>query len=331
MFTIAVDAMGGDYAPAITVEGSLEALRANPGIRIVLFGQEERIQPLLKGVEDVRDRLEVQNAREIIETAESPVMAIRRKTDASLVRALLAVREGRIQALVSAGPTGAVMSGGMFRLGRIDGIERPALATLLPTVGANHALLVDVGANVDCQPEWLLQFAQMGDTYMRQVVGIENPRVALLSIGEEAEKGNLQTKAAQALLAKSGLHFIGNVEGRGVPLGECDVVVADGFAGNIHLKTMEGVTKAIFKLLKQEMTSSTRNKLGALLLKGAFGNLKKNLDADEVGGAPLLGVTGAVVKAHGNSNAHAFACAIRQAVRMLEGNIVHIIQAQASK
>lgn len=331
MFTIAIDAMGGDFAPDITVQGSIAALRTFDDIAILLVGQQERIEPLLVQADDVRARIEVIDARETIENTESPVLAIRRKTDSSLVRAFTLVREGRAQALVSAGSTGAVMAGGLFRLGRVEGIERPALATLLPTVTGSPCLLVDVGANVDCQPEWLAQFGKMGSIYMEHVMGIKNPRVALLSNGEEDEKGNQQVKAAHPLLQASGLNFIGNLEARGVPMGETDVIVADGFAGNILLKSMEGIVKAIFTLLKKELTATTRAKLGYLLAKDAFKNLKGQLDADEVGGAPLLGTSGAVIKAHGNSNAHAFDCAIRQARLMLQGNVVGIIQSEANK
>ncbi len=329
MYTIAVDAMGGDHAPDITVQGTLEALAAFDDLRVLLVGQAERLEPLLAGASSVRDRLTVVNAREIIETTESPVMAIRRKTDSSLVQAFFLVREGQAQAMVSAGSTGAVMTGAMFRLGRVPGVDRPALATLLPTVTGSPALLVDTGANVDCQPEWLVQFGRMGSTYMKQVVGVKSPRVALLNIGEEAEKGNQQTKAAYELMQASGLRFIGNVEARGVPLGETDVVATDGFAGNILLKSMEGLTKAIFALLKESLMTSPRTKLGAALAKPAFSALKHRLDADEVGGAPLLGVSGAVVKAHGNSSGHAFFGALRQARRMLEGDVVGIIEREA--
>ena len=330
MYTIAVDAMGGDHAPDITARGSVEALRAHGDISILLIGQTERVSPLLSDAGDVADRLTVVDARETIENTEPAVMAIRRKTDSSLVRGFLAVREGDAQALVSAGSTGAIMAGALFRLGRVEGIDRPALATLLPTATGRQALLVDTGANVDCQPEWLVQFGRMGSAYMRQVGGVENPRVALLSNGEEDEKGNQQVKAAHALLARAGLNFVGNLEARGVPLGETDVIVADGFAGNILLKSMEGLIRAVFTLLKRELTATKRAKLGALLAKDAFARLKHGLDADEVGGAPLLGTTGAVVKAHGNSGAHAFSCAIRQARSMLEGRVVDIIAAQAA-
>ncbi len=326
MMRIAVDAMGGDHAPGITVEGSLAALRAFRDLTVLLIGQAEKLNPLLAGASDVASRLTVVDAREVIGNDESPVLAIRKKTDSSLVKAYALVREGEAQGLVSAGSTGAVMAGGMFRLGRVPGIDRPALATLLPTVGKNPALLVDLGANVDCQPEWLVQFARMGAVYMRRVMGIENPRVALLNNGEEAEKGNQQTKAAYELMKASGLHFIGNLEARGVPMGEADVVAADGFAGNVLLKSMEGVSKAIFSILKTELMASPKSKLGALLCKDAFRRAKANLNPDEVGGAPLLGVTGAVVKAHGNSNGHAFFCAIRQARKMIEGDVASILQ-----
>lgn len=326
MLTIAIDAMGGDFAPEATVRGSVLALSRHEALRLLLVGQKERIEPFLSGLGADAERIAVVDAREIIETAEPAAMAIRRKTDSSLVRALTMVREGEAQALVSAGSTGAVMAGGMFRVGRVSGIDRPALATLLPTVQDTSALLVDTGANVDCRPEWLLQFARMGDVYMRQVMGIQRPRIALLSVGEEAEKGNQQTKEAFALLEKSGLHFMGNIEGRGVPMAEADVVVADGFAGNVLLKAMEGISAAIFTLLKRSlMSSGSMVKLGAALAKPAFSSLKKRLSADEVGGAPLLGVKGAVIKAHGNSKEYAFCCAILQAARMLEGRVAEII------
>lgn len=326
LYTIAIDAMGGDHAPGITVNGSLAALRAFDNLRILLVGQVERIEPLLQDAGDVQNRITCVNAREVIENTESPVFGIRRKTDSSLVRALGFVREGQAQALVSAGSTGAIMAGGMFRLGRIEGIDRPAIATLLPTL-QTPALLIDSGANVDCQPEWLVQFANMGHVYMKQVMGVKAPRVALLNIGEEAEKGNQQTLRAHELLAaQTRFQFIGNLEARGIPMGGADVIVSDGFVGNTLLKTMEGIITAMFSMLKAELMSSKQSKLGALLSKKAFGNLKKKLDADEVGGVPLLGVSGAVIKAHGNSSERAFFCAIQQAVRMLDGNVVQNIR-----
>lgn len=326
MHTIAIDAMGGDFAPEATVRGSVRALSQFDDIRVLLVGQKERIEPLLTDADHYGDRLSVIDAREIIENTESPAFAIRSKKDSSLVRAFLLVRDGEADALVSAGSTGAVMSGCMFRLGRIPGIDRPAIAVLMPTITERPAMLIDTGANVDCRPEWLLQFARMGDVYMRQVMHVESPRVALLSIGEEAEKGNQQTKDTYKLLKASGLNFVGNLEGRGVPMGEADVVVADGFTGNILLKTMEGITKAVFTLIKQELMATTRAKLGGLLIKPALKNIKHRFDVEEVGGAPLLGTLGAVIKAHGNSKEHAFFCAIRQARNVVAGNVVEIIR-----
>jgi len=318
--------MGGDHAPDITVLGSLAALRSFPNLSICLVGQEERIRPLLQNAADVLCRIVVVDAREVIENSESPVLAIRRKTDSSLARAFSLLRDGQAQALVSAGSTGAVMAGGMFRLGRIEGVDRPALATLLPTL-KGPALLIDTGANVDCQPEWLLQFAQMGHVYMEKVRKTPSPRIGLLSNGEEAEKGNQQTIRAHELLsAASDLNFIGNIEARAVPMGEADVVVADGFAGNIMLKSMEGLTVTLFSMIKEELMKTKKSKIGAALCKNAFQNLKKKLDADEVGGVPLLGVKGAVIKAHGSSNARAFERAIRQALSMLTGDIAQNIE-----
>ncbi len=328
MHIIAVDAMGGDHAPQSTVQGSVEALRAYGDLRILLVGQEEKLAPLLQDAGDVRDRLEIVDAREVISNNESPVMAIRQKTDASLVRAFALVREGRAQALVSAGSTGAVMAGGMFRLGRIEGVERPALATPIPTAGGGQTLLLDSGANVDCQGAWIAQFARMGAVYARQVLGVTNPRVGLLNIGEEEEKGNRQTKEAGALLKETGLNYVGNVEARAIPMGEADVVACDGFAGNVALKAMEGITKALFDLLRQELTANSRTKLGAALVKPALRRIKKRMNAEEIGGVPMLGVSGAVVKAHGNSSAKAFFSAVRQAYRMLEGNVTDIIRSE---
>ncbi len=332
MPVIVIDAMGGDFAPQVTVAGSLKALAAHPGLTIKLVGKEEMIRPLLTGDKDVLSRAEIIDAREVIETAEAPVMALRKKADSSLVRAFQILREGGADALVSAGSTGAVMAASMFRLGRIPGIDRPALGALLPTIAGKPCLLMDVGANVDCQPEWLLQFAKMGSQYTRFVTGIENPRVALLSNGEEAEKGNQQVKAAHELLAQAqGINFIGNLEARGVPMGETDVIIADGFAGNILLKSMEGISKAIFRMLKAQLTSTTTAKIGALLVKKPLSQMKTMMDADEVGGAPLLGTLAPVVKAHGNSKEHAYYRAIEQAMKIHESGVVRAIAEAAQQ
>ncbi len=315
MTHIYLDAMGGDHAPGCTVEGAIEALRADRQLKITLAGDAARLTELLRDCGDVRERITVEHTSQVITNHEAPVLAVRAKKDSAIVRGMLAVREGRADGFVSAGSTGAVMAGGMFRLGRIEGIERPALAPLMPN-GRDFFLLIDCGANVDCKPEYLAQFAIMGDAYMRCVRGLKTPRVGLLNIGAESEKGNALTKAAYPLLEQLPLCFVGNVEGRDVTADVADVIVADGFCGNLVLKFMEGVAGTMLGIIKEEMMGDLRGKIGALIAKPAFRRVKKRLDYTEVGGAPLLGVRGAVVKAHGSSNGHAIACAIRQAVEM---------------
>ncbi|MBR1606487.1 MAG: phosphate acyltransferase PlsX [Clostridia bacterium] len=327
---IYLDAMGGDNAPGCTVAGAIEALRANKELKITLAGDESAIGPLLKDCDDVRSRLTVEHCSETITNHDAPVMAVRAKKDSAVVKGMLAVRDGRADGFVSAGSTGATLAGGMFRLGRIDGIDRPALAPLMPN-GKDFFLLIDCGANVDCKPEYLQQFAIMGDAYMRCVRGLDNPRVGLLNIGAEAEKGNQLVKETYPLLEKTPVNFVGNIEGRDVTADMADVIVADGFSGNLILKFMEGVAGTLFGMIKAEMMSSLRCKLGALMAKPAFRQIKKKMDYTEVGGAPLLGVKGAVVKAHGSSNAHAIACAIRQAVNMVEGGVAPAIEKKLSE
>lgn len=323
MIRIAVDAMGGDNAPDAILAGCVEALRAEPDLFLLLVGKQERIR--LEGAQDVLARTEIIDARETIENTESPVLAIRKKADASIVRAAMLVREGAASAMVTAGSTGAALSCGLFRIGRVSGIDRPALATLIPTLTGSPTLLLDIGANVDCRPEWLLQFARMGTVYAKGVMGVESPRVALLNLGEEDEKGNDLTKRAHALLREGVPGFIGNLEPRALTFGDADVVVCDGFAGNTAIKSMEGVAKSLFTLIKRQITATTRAKIGALLVKPALMEVKRQMDPDEIGGAPLLGLTGALVKAHGSSNAHAFCRAIQQARKMIEKDIIAII------
>jgi len=240
------------------------------------------------------------------------------------------VRNGEADGFVSAGSTGATLAGGMFRLGRIPGIERPALAPLMPN-GKGYFLLIDCGANVDCKPEYLVQFGIMGDAYMKGVLGMENPRVGLVNIGAEAEKGNALVKATYPLMEKAPYNFIGNVEARDIPLNQADVVVTDGFGGNLILKYTEGLATALLGIIKTEMMADLRGKIGGLIAKPAFRRVKKTMSSDEIGGAPLLGVQGAVVKAHGSSNAYAFCSAIGQCVKMIEGHVVQIIEEGVSK
>ena len=323
---IAVDAMGGDNAPKATCEGALMALREMPDIEIKLYGRKEEVEACLGEYADVAGRLQVIDAPDVIDMHESPVMAIRKKVDSSMVKALLAVKNGEAQAFVSAGSTGAVLAGGMIRVGRIRGSARPALVALVP--GTNGpGMSVDPGANVDCQARYLVQFGLMGKVYAEKVLGIRDPGVGLLNIGTEDTKGNSMVKEAYQLMqAQSAFRFAGNIEAREVPMGDIPVVACDGFDGNLLLKYTEGIVSAMTGMLKQEMYSSLRTKLGGLLVKPAIRRFKNRLSSEQVGGAPLLGVNGAIIKAHGNSTATAFKNAIRQAKSMLDGHVVETIR-----
>lgn len=321
-YIIALDAMGGDNAPGAIVAGGVAALRAFADLRLLLAGPEAELQALLTDDQDVRDRIEILPADEVISMDEPPMLAVRRKVNSSLVQAMIAVREGRAQAVVSAGSTGAVLAGGMLRIGRIPGIERPALAPILP--GLNKPfLLIDCGANVDCQPKYLEQFGLMGSVYMHNVMGIEDPAVGLVNIGVEEEKGNRLAKETYQLMKRqTSYRFAGNCEARDIPLGDFDVVVTDGFVGNVILKYTEGIVGTVTGMLKRHMMETKRTKLGAYMAKPAFRAFKKDMDYNAVGGAPLLGVQGAVVKAHGSSGDVAIMNAIRQAREMLVGDVV---------
>ncbi len=321
---IYVDAMGGDNAPEAPVHGTLEALRRFPELEVILAGKLDEIRPFLDGWEDVKDRVTLEEAPEVITNHESPVMGVRKKVNSATVQGMLKVRSGEADGFVSAGSTGATLAGGMFRLGRIPGVERPALAPLIPN-GKGHFLLIDCGANVDCKPEYLAQFGLMGEAYMRGVMGIREPRVGLINIGAEAEKGNALVKATYPLMEKAPYRFVGNVEARDITADQADVLVADGFSGNLVLKFMEGVAGTLMGIIKKEMMADWRGKLSGLIGKPAFRRVKAVMDYREIGGAPLLGVQGAVVKAHGSSDAHAFSSAIGQCAKMISGHVVQII------
>lgn len=325
---IYLDAMGGDHAPDSTVAGAQEALRLFPELTIELGGPratvELKIAEIFKETPELLGRVSVADCPELISNEEAPVIAVRQKKQSAVVDGMLKLRDRQVDAFVSAGSTGAVLAGGMFRLGRIQGIDRPALAPLLPN-GKDYFLLIDCGANVDCRPEYLLQFAQMGDAYMRGMRGLKKPRIGLVNNGAEPEKGCELTKATFKLLETSGLNFIGNVEGREITHDVADVVVCDGFVGNVILKFMEGVAQTLLSMIKKEITANLKSKMGALLSKGAFRRVKKTMDYSEVGGAPLLGVNGCVIKAHGSCSAHAIACAIRQGVQMINADVVGAI------
>lgn len=322
--TIAVDAMGGDNAPRAIVEGCLMALREAEDLKILLFGPTGTLQPLAAGAP--QGRLEIREAPEVISMHEAPVLAVRRKANSSMVAAMLAVKSGEAQAVVSAGSTGAVLAGGMLRVGRIRGIERPALAPVIPG-RKKPFLLIDCGANVDSQPEYLEQFGLMGSVYMEKVMGVARPQVGLVNIGAEPEKGNRLYKEAHQLMSRqTAYEFCGNVEAREIPAGQADVVVADGFDGNLILKYTEGLAGALTGMLKDELMASWRSKLGALLIMPAMRRFKARMDYEQHGGAPLLGVEGAVVKAHGSSSAAAFKNAVHQARRMVTGEVVERIR-----
>ncbi|HHT08566.1 MAG TPA: phosphate acyltransferase PlsX [Clostridiales bacterium] len=327
---IVLDAMGGDNAPQATCEGALLALRADKELTIILAGDPKQIAPYINNAEDVKERLIVLDAPEVITNNESPALAIRQKKDSAIVRGMLMVREGEADGFVSAGSTGAVLVGGMLRLGRIPGIERPALAPLLPGK-KGHFLLIDCGANVDCKPEYLAQFGLMGDAFMEKTMGIARPRIGLVNNGAEEEKGNALYAEAHQLLKKEDINFVGNVEARYIPADQADVIVCDGFDGNIILKYTEGVAETLLGMIKQELMADTRSKIGALLAKPAFARVKKLMDYTEVGGAPLLGVRGAVVKAHGSSNAKAIFGAIRQASLMIRSKVPEAIEQKLVK
>lgn len=321
---ISVDAMGGDNSPSAVIEGCLEAIKEYD-VEIVLAGPKERIEDELNKYQFDRSKLEVVDAPEIISANEHPVMAIRKKKNSSLATALTLVKEKRCEAVISAGSTGAFLAGALFIVGRIKGVDRPALAPIMP--GKNNSFMViDSGANVDCKPENLLQFAIMGQIYMESVLAISKPSVGLVNIGAEEEKGNELTKAAYKLLKDSNLNFIGNVEPRDIPEGNVDVLVCDGFVGNTVLKTYEGVASNIFDILKEQIMSSTRTKIGGLFLKPVFSSFKKKFDYKEVGGAPFLGVQGICIKAHGSSDAKAIKNAIKQAVILHKANVIDKIK-----
>ena len=329
MIRIAVDVYGGDNAPECVVDGALEAMREMPDIHILFCGAEGKVRAMLEARPHDEARVQIVDAPEIITNHESPTLAIRRKLNSSLVKAMDAVKAGQADAAVTAGSTGAALAGGIFRIGRIRGISRPALAPLLPTAKKKPVLLIDCGANVDCKPEYLLQFALMGAAYMRGVMGVSNPKIGLLNIGAEDEKGNELTKSAFPLLKEEKrIDFFGNVEARDALTGCVDVIVSDGFAGNTLLKSTEGAAKLIMGMLKESLSASARTKIGAALAMPALRALKNEMDYEQYGGAALLGVTGVMVKAHGSSKAHAYACAIRQARTMVEGKLVSIISEQ---
>ncbi|GKU82436.1 phosphate acyltransferase PlsX [Niallia sp. NCCP-28] len=319
---IAIDAMGGDHAPKEIVLGAMKAVQAFPDIEILLIGNEEKITPYLTD----KNRMEILHTEEMILATDEPVRAVRKKKNASMVLGANEVKEGRADAFISAGNTGALMAAGLFVVGRIDGIERPALSPTLPTIGGDGFLLLDVGANVDAKPNHLVQYAIMGSIYTEKVLGIKNPRVGLLNIGSEEKKGNELTKKTFELLQEEKINFIGNVEARDLLSGVCDVVVTDGFTGNMVLKSIEGTALSIFKMLKATLMSSMKSKLAAAVLKPDLKGLSAKLDYSEYGGAALFGLNAPVIKAHGSSDSNAIYNAIRQARDVVQSEVIQTIK-----
>lgn len=318
---VAVDAMGGDNAPVEIVKGAIEAVNDNSRIKVYLTGRQDVIEKELAQYTYNKEQIEVVNATEIIETAEPPVMAIRKKKDSSIVVALNLVKDGVCDAFVSAGSSGAVLVGGQLIVGRIKGVERPPLAPLIPTE-TGCSLLIDCGANVDARPSHLVQFAKMGSVYMENVMGVQNPKVAIVNIGAEEEKGNALVKETFPMLKNCPeINFIGSIEARDIPTGYADVIVCEAFAGNIILKMYEGVGATLIKKVKAGMMTSLRSKIGALLVKPALKETLKGFSLEEHGGAPLLGLNGLVVKTHGSSKAIEIRNSILQCMTFKEQRI----------
>ena len=318
---VAVDAMGGDNAPREIVKGAVEAVNESNKVKVYLVGVKEAVEKELSGLTYPKEQIEVVHASEIIETAEPPVMAIRKKKDSSLVRALNLVKDGTCDAYVSAGSTGATLVGGQVIVGRIKGVERPPLAPLIPTA-TGCSLLIDCGANVDARPSHLVQFAKMGSVYMENVMGIRNPKVGIVNIGAEEEKGNALVKETFPLLKNCpDINFIGSVEARDIPAGAADVVVCEAFTGNVILKTYEGVGATLLSKVKDGMMTSLRSKIGALLVKPALKQTLKAFDLEQYGGAPMLGLKGLVVKTHGSSKSIEIKNSILQCITFTEQRI----------
>lgn len=322
---IVIDGMGGDNAPKSNVEGVVNAIKEY-SVDLIITGDKDILEKEFSKYDFDRNKLEIVHTTEIIENEDKPVKAIRSKKDSSMVVALRLVKEGKADAIVSAGSTGALLAGGLFIVGRIKGIDRPCLCPAIPNINQGMTIIADGGANADCKPRNLVDFAAMSNIYAKKVLCINNPKIGLANIGSEEGKGNDLVKKAYEELKNIDINFIGNVEARDV-INDCtDIIVCDGFTGNILLKSTEGVAMSVMKLIKETLLSSTKGKIGAMLIKDDMKKLKSYMDYSEYGGAPLLGVNGGVIKAHGSSNSTAIKNAINQGIKFANGNVVEDIK-----
>jgi len=321
---IALDAMGGDYAPSTTVEGAIRALQEDGDLEIILVGDKEEIEQELKKQEYSGDQITIRHASQTVEMEDSPLTALRKKKDSSIRVAVDLVKSGEADAMVSAGNSGVVMATALHVLGKLPGVERPAIAAVMPSL-KDHFVLIDAGANVDCKPTHLFQFAVMGEAYARYIFNIESPKIGLLSIGEEDIKGNELTRETFKILKDSKLNFIGNVEGKDIFEGEADVVVCDGFVGNIALKIAEGLAETTAKILKKEISEKAVGKVNLMLLKDALKSFKKKTDYSEYGGAPLIGLKQPCIIAHGRSTSKAIKNAIMVAATFHRKRVCEVV------
>jgi phosphate acyltransferase len=326
---IVLDAMGGDLAPAVNVEAAIAAAREF-GYEIVLVGKQELVRPLLVQYNTANLTLPIVHAPEVIEMGEHPAAAVKAKKNSSMVIGINMVKRGEADAFVTMGNTGGALAASLFHLGRIEGIHRPALSAVYPTING-WCLILDVGANTECKPEYLVQFALMGSIYAEKVLKIKNPRVALISNGEEETKGSQLVQEVHQLLKHAPVNFIGNAEGRHIPSGYADVYVTDGFTGNVIIKLSEGMSSMIKQMLREEVMRTPTGKVGGLLIQDAIRRMSKRTDYEEVGGAPLLGVDGVVIIGHGRSNARAVRSALRVAANAVEKGVVDAIEKGLSK
>lgn len=322
---IVLDGMGGDNAPISTVKGAVDAIKEY-GVDLIVTGDKEILDKEFSKYEFDKSKLEIIHTTEVIENEDKPVEAIRKKKDSSMVVGLRLVKEKKGDAFISAGNTGALLSGGVFVVGRIKGVDRPCLCPALPNIKKSMTMIADGGANVDCKPINLVQFAGMANIYAKKVLGLESPRVSIANIGAESGKGNDLVKKSYEEISNLDLNFLGNIEARDVINGETDIIVCDGFTGNMLLKSAEGVAMSVMKIIKETLLSSTKGKIGAMLIKKDMQSIKSFMDYSEYGGAPLLGVNGGVIKAHGSSDAKAIKNAINQGIKFSKGNVVEDIK-----